>query len=93
MKLRRGLRLDAPGRSAGKVMSTATPPAGAVPRLLGVRAVAQMLGRSARHVYRLADAGRMPAPVEPGALVRWNQAAIEDWIAAGRPAGRRKGGE
>jgi excisionase family DNA binding protein len=60
--------------------------------LLDVRAVAALLDCSPRHVYRLADAGRMPAPVRIGALVRWVRPAIEDWIAAGckpvRPAGR-----
>jgi predicted DNA-binding transcriptional regulator AlpA len=30
--------------------------------LLGVREVAALLGCSTRHVYRMADAGRMPRP-------------------------------
>jgi excisionase family DNA binding protein len=58
-------------------------------QLLDVRAVAQLLDCSARHVYRLADAGRMPAPVRLGALVRWRRQDIEDWLAGGcRPACR-----
>jgi excisionase family DNA binding protein len=57
--------------------------------LLDVRAVAKMLGCSPRHVYRLSDGGRMPAPVKLGALVRWRATAIEEWIAAGCPAVRR----
>jgi predicted DNA-binding transcriptional regulator AlpA len=67
-------------------------------QLLDVRAVAALLDCSARHVYRLADAGRMPPPVRIGALVRWRRSTgdpttgIEDWIAGGcrpvRPAGR-----
>ena len=56
------------------------------PALLDVRAVAALLGCSTRHVYRLADAGRMPPPVRIGALVRWPRRCVEDWIAAGCPA-------
>jgi excisionase family DNA binding protein len=65
------------------------------PRLLDVRGVAALLGCSPRHVYRLSDAGRMPAPVKIGALVRWRRQSVEDWIAAGcmpvRQAGRGEG--
>jgi len=39
--------------------------------LLDVKAVAALLRCSERHVYRMADAGKMPAPVKLGALVRW----------------------
>lgn len=60
-------------------------------RMLDVRGVATLLGCSARHVYRLADAGRMPLPVKLGALVRWNLQDLEDWLAAGCPS-IRKGG-
>jgi excisionase family DNA binding protein len=52
-------------------------------RLLTVQAVAEMLDCSTRHVYRLSDAGKMPAPLKLGALVRWPQATIEQWIANG----------
>lgn len=41
------------------------------------------LGCSSRHVYRMADAGKMPAPLKIGALVRWRRAEIEKWIADG----------
>ena len=51
--------------------------------LLDVNEVAAMLGCSARHVYRLTDAGKMPRPVKLGSLVRWNRASIEDWIGGG----------
>ena len=62
--------------------------------LLDVRAVSELLGScSTRHVYRLADAGRMPRPVKLGSLVRWRRAELEAWINAGcptqQPAGRR----
>lgn len=61
--------------------------------LLDVRAVADMLGASTRHVYRMADAGKMPAPVKLGALVRWPRRIVLDWIAAGCPSIRStKGG-
>lgn len=59
--------------------------------LLDVQAVAEMLGCSPRHVYRLSDAGRMPAPVKLGSLVRWSASAIGDWIDQGCPS-YRKGG-
>jgi excisionase family DNA binding protein len=75
-------------------VTTATlPPADApAAQLLDVRAVAQLLDCSPRHVYRLADAGQMPAPVRLGALVRWRRQDLADWLAAGcrpiRMAGR-----
>jgi excisionase family DNA binding protein len=63
------------------------------PQLLDVRAVAAMLDCSARHVYRMVDAGQMPSPVRLGSLVRWSLRTIEQWIADGckqvRTAGRR----
>ena len=59
------------------------------PELLDVRAVAALLGGcSTRHIYRLADAGRMPRPVKLGTLVRWRRAEVLDWISAGCPAVR-----
>jgi len=54
-------------------------------KLVDVEHAAEMLGCSSRHVYRLADAGKMPAPVRLGSLVRWNRSTLEDWIAAGCP--------
>jgi len=70
-------------------MSATLPSAAAAPQLLDVQAVAEMLGCSTRHVYRLSDAGRMPAPLKLGALVRWRLSTgdpttgIQDWVAAG----------
>lgn len=50
--------------------------------LLDVRAVAALLGGcSTRHVYRLADAGKMPPPVRLGSLVRWSRLSIDEWLA------------
>ena len=54
--------------------------------LLDVQQVAALLKCSARHVYRLSDAGKMPRPVKLGHLVRWNRQAVEDWIADGCPS-------
>jgi len=59
--------------------------------LLDVGGVAALLDCSPRHVYRLSDSGRMPAPVRLGALVRWSRRAVLDWIAAGCPAVRNVG--
>jgi excisionase family DNA binding protein len=58
-------------------------------QLLDVQAVAEMLGCSQRHVYRLSDAGRMPSPVKLGSLVRWSAAAIREWIDQGCPSIRQ----
>ncbi|MFN7891058.1 MAG: helix-turn-helix transcriptional regulator [Pirellula sp.] len=63
--------------------------------MLSVDDVAQIyLGCSTRHVYRLADSGRMPRPIKLGSLFRWPRAVIEQWIADGCPNVRNaiKGG-
>ncbi len=71
-------------------MSTVlTPAVASAAKLLDVRAVAALLGCSPRHVYRLSDAGKMPSPLKLGALIRWNRAAVEAWIADGCPSCRR----
>ena len=77
----------APGASAVRDLDRLTLTA----QLLDVRAVAQLLDCSPRHVYRLSDAGRMPAPVRLGALVRWRRQDLDAWLAAGCPATRRAG--
>lgn len=59
--------------------------------MIDVEAVAALLTCSTRHVYRLADAGRMPRPVKLGGLVRWSRSAVLDWIAAGCPNCRNGG--
>jgi len=53
--------------------------------LIDVNEVARLLACSARHVWRLADSGRMSRPVKLGALVRWPRKQIEAWIADGCP--------
>ena len=67
--------------------TVALPPAEEV-RLLDVKAVARFLSCSARHVYRLADSGRMPHPQKLGALVRWDRIELEKWLADDCPACR-----
>src|SRR5262245_33355357 len=79
-------------RRINPVPTVTLPPDSATSALLDVQAVAQLLDCSPRHVYRLSDAGRMPAPVKLGSLVRWSRQAIEEWIGSGckpvRQAGR-----
>lgn len=72
--------------------SAVVPADASAAKLLDVQAVAALLGISARTVYRLSDAGRMPGPVKLGSLVRWNRAAIDEWIAAGCPKCERRAG-
>lgn len=64
-------------------MPTATVSDAAPPVLLDVRAVAALLDCSPRHVFRLADAGKMPPPIHVGALVRWRRTELEGWIKGG----------
>ena len=59
------------------------PPELAAAVLLDVRAVAELLGCSQRHIYRLANAGGMPAPVKIGVLNRWRRADLEAWLDNG----------
>ena len=73
-----GERTNAIGEGVAEWDSAATDSA-----LLDVGQVAVLLRCSQRHIYRLSDAGRMPAPVRLGALVRWSRSAVENWIAGG----------
>ena len=74
-------------------MTTATMPERATGRKLGdVRAVAEKLDCSPRHVYRMADAGRMPSPLRLASLVRWDLEEIDRWIADGCPSTRKGAG-
>ncbi len=59
---------------------------GRQPALLGVKEVARLLNCSPRTVYRLADSGRIPAPVRLGSLVRWSCGVLDEWIAEGCPS-------
>lgn len=77
----------ADGRTVGPELRPAV-----AAELLDVRAVAALLGGcSTRHVFRLADAGRMPKPIRLGSLVRWRRAEVMRWIEGGcRPIGPTK---
>ena len=57
--------------------------------LIDVQDVAALLKCSARHVWRMADAGKMPRPYKVGALCRWDRAAIEQWVVDGCPNCRK----
>jgi len=64
-----------------------SPPEQTTGRRLGdVNAVAGKCDCSPRHIYRMADAGKMPPPVRLGSLVRWDLEEIDRWIAAGCPS-------
>ena len=80
---------ESPTATDGRTVGRAD--AEAASALLDVQQVGALLNCSPRHIYRLADAGKMPAPVKLGALVRWSRAAIEAWIAAGCPSCRKAG--
>lgn len=55
-------------------------------KLIDAGAVAEKLRCSRRHVARLVIAGKMPAPVRLGAIVRWDESEVDRWIEAGCPA-------
>ena len=57
--------------------------------LLTISQVAVILNCSPRTVYRLVDAGRVPAPHRLGSLLRWNPVVIQTWIAEGCPPCRK----
>jgi predicted DNA-binding transcriptional regulator AlpA len=52
-------------------------------RLADAKAVGRVLDLSWRTVYRLADAGKIPAGFKLGASRRWDLAEIETFIAGG----------
>lgn len=47
--------------------------------------VAELLGISPAHVWKLASTGRLPKPVRLGRAVRWDRKTLEAWLAAGAP--------
>ena len=57
------------------------------PPILAISAkeVAELLGISRAHVWRLHSSGRIPKPVRLGRAVRWNRKTLEDWLEAGGP--------
>lgn len=59
---------------------TATDPPTLLPLLLDVKEVAALLSVSVRSVWRLRDAGDLPAPVRVGKLIRWRRDALLRWL-------------
>lgn len=57
--------------------------------LVDVSQAAEMCCCSTRTIRRLSDAGLMPRPVKIGALVRWRQQQLLDWIEDGCQSVRR----
>lgn len=65
----------------------ATDPASAALSRMALSAeeVAEVLGISRSHVFRLESSGRLPRSVRLGRAVRWNRATLEAWLTAGAP--------
>ena len=76
---------DTPPAPLRRRRSADPPPA---PVLLDVHGVAALLAIGWRHVLRLRDSGKLPAPLKLGASVRWRQADVLAWIDAGCPTCR-----
>lgn len=60
--------------------------AGSFKLALSAQEVAEVLGVSRAHVWRLHSSGRIPKPVRLGRAVRWNRKTLEDWLEAGGPS-------
>lgn len=67
-------------------MTTALTTQNAEQACYDVKDVSRLLKVSTRHVWRLHDAGKLPAAVRLGKSVRWPRVLLEAWIAAGCPA-------
>jgi len=52
-------------------------------RLIDAKQAGALLGCSWRTVYRLADAGKIPAGLKLGALRRWDASDLDAFIAGG----------
>jgi hypothetical protein len=64
------------------------------PELIGIDTFAAMCDVSTRHLRRLVDTGKCPAPLRLGKCLRWSRVTAERWIADGCPRVRtvRAGG-
>jgi excisionase family DNA binding protein len=56
-----------------------------LPVLLSTKEVADLLDCSIKTVYRLRDAGRIPAPLHIGRDLRWRLDRLQTWIDRGCP--------
>jgi len=52
---------------------------------VSAKELAELLGVSQRHVWRLLAMGRLPKPFRLGRAVRWNYALCKSWADAGCP--------
>lgn len=59
-----------------------TSPSSPIP-MLTVEGTRKLLNCSCRHVRRLVDSGKMPAPIKLGRISRWPAQVIDEWIAGG----------
>lgn len=59
------------------------------PIALSAEQVAELLGVSRAHIWRMLQRGQLPAPARLGRLSRWDRRTVEAWLAAGAPAARR----
>ncbi|HKQ47605.1 MAG TPA: helix-turn-helix domain-containing protein [Phycisphaerae bacterium] len=51
--------------------------------------VAELLGISRAHLWKLHSSGRLPRPIRLGRAVRWSVSEIQAWLAAGAPPRER----
>lgn len=58
---------------------------GVEPVVVTARQLAIMLQVSKRTLFRMRSAGRLPAPLRVGGVVRWRLADVRNWIADGCP--------
>lgn len=56
------------------------------PLLMTAQEVGELLGLSARSVWRLTAIGAAPRPIRLGGSTRWRRSEIERWVDAGCPS-------
>lgn len=56
---------------------------------LSAEEVAEALGISRAHVFKLLSSGRLPRPIKLGRAVRWPRKDLEEWLASGAPSSDR----
>lgn len=59
------------------------------PVVVTARQLAIMLQVSKRTLFRMRSAGRLPAPLRVGGVVRWRLQDVQNWIANGCPSQNR----
>jgi predicted DNA-binding transcriptional regulator AlpA len=58
--------------------------------LLSAAESAEMAGVAKRSWWRYVSAGKAPAPVRLGGVVRWRRSELAEWISAGCPRVRKE---